>query len=541
MNMTFTYLHDLCGSKQQVAFIRKRFFLFFLLCFFNFSMNQSLIGQCTGTANIITTGSTSLGDPAELDPNNDGFITTTGTTFVSGTDELSEFEQLLSGNDCSCEVPWTRFGGNAGEPSGDLDGSGTCGNTDIVSDGSDPIGGPYDHAYYTIFDQDGNCSTTSDIMIAFRIRVAQAASGTFSFEILVDNDGLLGNDDPDGIQCCTNSLNPGYEREIQLVTQGGNEGINVFDIDGTAGSNSTAIATFTLANSTQVANACGTDAACSSQDPVFYTFFLPLDLLGYGDCSNALTDLSVAAVSTQSGNSVINKCSSVSDVGGIDGDIPSSGCGNFTCPSCSTTACALGEDLMCASYGFVGPLPIELIYFSVATKDRQAILDWKTAAETNNFGFVIERSADARNWDILGFEPGHGTTVLTQNYSFLDSRPLPGYNYYRLKQIDFDGHFEYSDIKNVLFQSSANQKLEIFPNPNIGNFTLSLQNPDMKRAFVKLFDSTGNIIWEKHFGSQEAVLVWNKEFNLPQHEIYFVMVQVGEQVETQKISVVAKY
>ena len=109
-------------------------------------------------------------------------------------------------------------------------------------------------------------------------------------------------------------------------------------------------------------------------------------------------------------------------------------------------------------------LPVELTNFNVKNTSNGHLLTWQTASEKNNEGFDIQRSEDGRNWENIGFVQGHGTTQNRQEYTFLDKMPLTGSNYYRLKQVDFDGQFEYSKIVNVEYQTN-NHELRIFPNP----------------------------------------------------------------------------
>jgi hypothetical protein len=87
-----------------------------------------------------------------------------------------------------------------------------------------------------------------------------------------------------------------------------------------------------------------------------------------------------------------------------------------------------------------------------------------TVSELNNEGFDIERSIDGREWQTIGFVEGHGTSQEINHYIFTDEVPLAGMNYYRLKQMDFNGKFEYSYIVNVELQLN-NDELRIFPNP----------------------------------------------------------------------------
>jgi hypothetical protein len=107
---------------------------------------------------------------------------------------------------------------------------------------------------------------------------------------------------------------------------------------------------------------------------------------------------------------------------------------------------------------------VELLYFKGRSLEEGNLLAWSTASELNNEGFNIQRSADAKSWKSIGFVAGNGTTVAEQEYRFLDAAPLEGVQYYRLKQLDFDGQFEYSDII-VLASFGKLAGTLVYPNP----------------------------------------------------------------------------
>jgi hypothetical protein len=117
-----------------------------------------------------------------------------------------------------------------------------------------------------------------------------------------------------------------------------------------------------------------------------------------------------------------------------------------------------------SSSDFVANLPVELISFNGYATTKGSRLTWQTAMEKNNEGFEIQRSFNGRDWENIGFVIGKGTTQENQDYQFMDEQPRDGVNYYRLKQIDFDGRSDYSTIVNVEHES-AQSKLRIFPNP----------------------------------------------------------------------------
>ena len=114
------------------------------------------------------------------------------------------------------------------------------------------------------------------------------------------------------------------------------------------------------------------------------------------------------------------------------------------------------------------PLPITMLSFSAGKKENFSILNWRTGQELNNLGFEIQRNADGdffnNNYNVLGFTPGSNSSNGTA-YSFTDRKPLSGKNYYRLKQVDVNNSFSFSEIKTVEF---SKVKMAVYPNPFTG-------------------------------------------------------------------------
>ncbi|MEM0993980.1 MAG: T9SS type A sorting domain-containing protein [Bacteroidota bacterium] len=101
-------------------------------------------------------------------------------------------------------------------------------------------------------------------------------------------------------------------------------------------------------------------------------------------------------------------------------------------------------------------IPVELLSFEGKAIDKGNQLTWTTASEINNRGFEIWSSRDAKSWKSIGFVEGAANSLGLQDYRFLDELPLKGINYYRLKQIDFDGAYEYSKIIAIDGQKTDN-------------------------------------------------------------------------------------
>lgn len=108
-------------------------------------------------------------------------------------------------------------------------------------------------------------------------------------------------------------------------------------------------------------------------------------------------------------------------------------------------------------------LPVNLTNFHAKPAHNSVELTWLTEAEFNNDYFYLQKSTDNRNFQEVAIVQGAGTTYEAQDYSYLDERPANGVNYYRLKQVDYDGQFAYSEIISVNFKSDSD--ISITPNP----------------------------------------------------------------------------
>jgi Secretion system C-terminal sorting domain len=105
------------------------------------------------------------------------------------------------------------------------------------------------------------------------------------------------------------------------------------------------------------------------------------------------------------------------------------------------------------------PLPIELIDFQAKNTEGGMLLTWQTAYEKDNLGFHVQHSRDGYVFENIGFVKGSGTTLQTQNYTFEDKRTLNLLAYYRLKQEDYDGKIDYSNIITVQLKGSSKVKI----------------------------------------------------------------------------------
>jgi len=152
------------------------------------------------------------------------------------------------------------------------------------------------------------------------------------------------------------------------------------------------------------------------------------------------------------------------------------------------------------------PLPVELITFTTANLGDKVELQWKTATEVNNYGFEIQRSnppllfpspEGTEGWVKVGFVKGSGNSNSPKNYSYIDTNPVSGSVQYRLKQIDNDGSYKYSQIVEASFMKPANFKLsQNYPNPFNPTTMIRFALPSRSNVKIEVYNTLGEKIKE---------------------------------------------
>ncbi len=148
-----------------------------------------------------------------------------------------------------------------------------------------------------------------------------------------------------------------------------------------------------------------------------------------------------------------------------------------------------------AGFIFDASLPVQLISFEAQlVNGSQVLLKWATASEINNRHFVVERSVDGNDFRPIGLVEGNGTTNLVNHYSLDDTDPFYGANYYRLKQVDYNGDSEYSQIETVIVSGDDIPDVIVYPNPVIHTTTLRVVTPFETDAQIEIISQSGKII-----------------------------------------------
>lgn len=158
------------------------------------------------------------------------------------------------------------------------------------------------------------------------------------------------------------------------------------------------------------------------------------------------------------------------------------------------------------------PVPVELSSFSVNAKGNSAELGWTTATETNNLGFEVERKSANGSFEKVGFVAGKGTTTESNSYSFVDKGLSASTYTYRLKQVDLNGHFEYSSEVEVNVDMPVEFGLgQNYPNPFNPSTTINFALPVEAKVTLKVFDAIG----------QEVMTLVNGSIAAGNHSVVF--------------------
>jgi hypothetical protein len=209
--------------------------------------------------------------------------------------------------------------------------------------------------------------------------------------------------------------------------------------------------------------------------------------------------------STQSGNFFW-------ETGNLDGTHGVLGSAWFTTTPATQWNLDGATDLSAQINGFDDITPVELVSFAATATGNDVNLNWATATESNNQGFEIQRSVNGVDFEKIGYVQGRGTTTETQFYSYMDKGLEYGSYSYRLKQIDFDGTFEYSNSieanVNAPREFTLNQN---YPNPFNPNTKISFGLAADSKVSLRVFDVLG----------QEVLTLLNSNLAAGIHEVNF--------------------
>ena len=138
----------------------------------------------------------------------------------------------------------------------------------------------------------------------------------------------------------------------------------------------------------------------------------------------------------------------------------------------------------------LNPVPVELVSFQATPLSKIVVLDWQTASEKNAHYFAIERSFDGQKFEEIGQVKAAGNSATPQNYQLTDTHPADGLNYYRLREVDFDGKETLSKVVSVLQKGTV--KIQVSPNPTTEKVTITCSETTLDTPLsISVFDLLG--------------------------------------------------
>jgi hypothetical protein len=190
-----------------------------------------------------------------------------------------------------------------------------------------------------------------------------------------------------------------------------------------------------------------------------------------------------------------------------------------------------------STFGFLGStsintLPVKLLSFTGEINGKVNDLKWATATELNNDRFELERSANGTDWKAIGTVGGNGTTNTTKNYTYTDAYPLATQNYYRLRQIDFDGKFELSTI--IMLNNRKTNSFVVAPNPITNTALITLSAP-AQNSTIELIDVLGRTLYQENIADDTTTFVLSTN-DLPSGT-YFIRVMTNGKAVVQRVVV----
>lgn len=186
----------------------------------------------------------------------------------------------------------------------------------------------------------------------------------------------------------------------------------------------------------------------------------------------------------------------------------------------------------------IGPLPIELVEFTALRNHDRVLTRWTTASEKDNAEFIVERSTDGIGYSYVASVKGAGNSSAPRQYSAYDNAPPTGLVYYRLKQIDFDGAYQYSPLVSV--DLSGELRFSIAPNPvKAGDrLLIHVEQGQVAELEVEITDLSGTTIYQSRVKAsdeqKQRFTLWDYE---TQKGVYLIKLSSGGQRQVSKLMV----
>ena len=179
-------------------------------------------------------------------------------------------------------------------------------------------------------------------------------------------------------------------------------------------------------------------------------------------------------------------------------------------------------------------LPVEFLYITAKQELSENRIDWATAMEENNSHFIVERTHDGASWESLDEIGGAGFSSNIMKYTYLDQNPYSDVNYYRIKQVDYDGRYDYSPIVmvNSLIEE-ANISLKVYPNPAM-DYVQVQWGQEEETGKIVLIGLNGNVVAEQMPDQHNAMVI---DLTSVKDGVYFVQFIGSHTTKTERLVV----
>lgn len=185
----------------------------------------------------------------------------------------------------------------------------------------------------------------------------------------------------------------------------------------------------------------------------------------------------------------------------------------------------------------INPLPVELLSFAAACENDYVGLKWVTESEINADYFILERSINGFDWQVINQQQANGTTFTQNTYFYNDSTRNSAITYYKLKQFDFDGTLTLE--KTIVSQCVFNNDISVglYPNPNNGDFNVIIHSNTQKEVQIDVYTADGKLVE----ANRASLILGENLFPISLENsatgIYFVHVNIGTETFIQKVSI----
>jgi hypothetical protein len=179
-------------------------------------------------------------------------------------------------------------------------------------------------------------------------------------------------------------------------------------------------------------------------------------------------------------------------------------------------------------------LPFSITSFTAEKKNSGVKLNWESNSEQNTSHFIVEKSLDGSNFSALQRVEASGNSSTQKNYTATDAKPIYGTNFYRLKMVDLDGRFTYSDIVAIKINNDS-YNVSVFPNPVQNELQIQIPSTVKAECTIQLRDISGKLIRQKTVQLNNTLLSTSMNMEDLGKGLYMLVVQYGDIKETQKI------